>query len=197
MYDKINQYVHALNLTPLSSKKVEGWEVKEAHIGIGKPIRFDRGSSSSSSEPNVQLEEKNFKGLIELPVDWYSPCVRNLAKQGWRPKHWSKDESHRFEKFWNNEHYKLNSKEGVGLFGTVGPVDDVEYYLVVTNHLESDRVCSEKTQVFQNNCLEMSDDFEDLQLEMHPRNWRRKFNLQLTNEKKETWEQQKIPDLLS
>lgn len=24
MYDKINQYVHALNLTPLSSKKVEG-----------------------------------------------------------------------------------------------------------------------------------------------------------------------------
>lgn len=122
-------------------------EVKEVQSVGMKPIKFHRASPSSSSETHVKLEEDIYNELMELPVGYYSPCVQKLVQQGFVPKQMPKDKLHLFEKLWNTKGRTLNSKGGVG-FGTVGPVDDSEFCMVVTSGLEED-------------CLDIEDDSEE------------------------------------
>lgn len=66
---------------------------------------------------------------------YYSHCVQNFIKQNIISNVWPRHKSDYFNNLWDKFAKHNHSRVSVG-FGIVDPIDDSDYCLVITTHLE-------------------------------------------------------------
>ena len=94
---------------------------------------FILGAASSSRPGDIFHTDDVL--LVEIPYADYGPCVRTLVKQGNISNVWPKSQAEYFHKLWDRVAKPSRSRVGIG-FGTVGPLDETDYCMVISNYLE-------------------------------------------------------------
>lgn len=92
LYEKLNRAVKSLTLIALSVDSVSGLVTKDAPYFNGevrKVHKFFHGSSSSSNEDDVNLDEVYFNELIELSYGQFLIGVKVLISKDLIPSQWT------------------------------------------------------------------------------------------------------------